>query len=108
MSGRIHVDPVRRSPGTRIDTTQTYARIRRCPSSLFLTRLEAASRMQRVKPLGGIHFWFTGTEAEAYALLDLAAARAPTAVLESSRGSWRRAPEPERRPRPRAFPFRSS
>ncbi|MFY9583663.1 MAG: hypothetical protein WAR21_04145 [Candidatus Acidiferrales bacterium] len=28
MSGRIHVDPVRRSTGTRIDTTQTYARIR--------------------------------------------------------------------------------
>jgi hypothetical protein len=78
------------------------------PDSELLTRLEAASRMQRVKPLGGIHFWFTGTEAEAYALLDLAAARAPTAVLESSRGSWRRAPEPERRPRPRAFPFRSS
>jgi hypothetical protein len=29
MSGRIHVDPVRRrSTGTRIDTTQTHARIR--------------------------------------------------------------------------------
>jgi len=28
MAGRIHVDPVRRSTGTRIDTTQTYARIR--------------------------------------------------------------------------------
>jgi len=28
MFGRIHVDPVRRSTGTCIDTTQTYARIR--------------------------------------------------------------------------------
>jgi hypothetical protein len=42
--------------------------------------------MQRVKPLGGIHFWFTGTEAEAYALLDLAAARAPTAVSRIKQG----------------------
>jgi hypothetical protein len=56
------------------------------PDSELLTRLEAASRMQRVKPLGGIHFWFTGTEAEAYALLDFAAARAPTAVSRIKQG----------------------
>jgi hypothetical protein len=28
MSGRIQVDPVHRSTGTRIATTQTYVRIR--------------------------------------------------------------------------------
>jgi hypothetical protein len=56
------------------------------PDSRLMTRLVAASRLQRQNPLGGIHFWFTGTEAETYALLDLAAARAPGAVARIKQG----------------------
>jgi hypothetical protein len=56
------------------------------PNSRLMTRLVAASRLQRQKPLGGIHFWFTGTEAETYALLNLSAARAPAAVPRIKQG----------------------
>jgi hypothetical protein len=56
------------------------------PNSRLMTRLVAASRLQRHKPVGGVHFWFTGTEAETYALLNLAAARAPAAVPRIKQG----------------------
>jgi hypothetical protein len=51
-----------------------------------MTRLEAASRLQRHKPFGSIYFWFTGTEAETHALLELATARAPGAVTRIRQG----------------------
>jgi len=51
-----------------------------CPASW------KAGRVRRQHPLDGIRFWFTGTEAETYALLDLAATRAPSAVSRIKRG----------------------
>jgi hypothetical protein len=56
------------------------------PDSRLLTCLAAASRMQRVKPLGITYFWFSGTGAETYSLLHLAIARAPGAVPRIRQG----------------------
>ena len=42
--------------------------------------------MQRVKPLGITYFWFSGTEADVYTLLDLAISRAPGAVPRIKQG----------------------
>ena len=50
------------------------------------TRLKAASRLQRHKTFGSIYFWFTGSEAETHALLELATARAPGAVPRIRQG----------------------
>jgi hypothetical protein len=51
-----------------------------------MTRLKAASRPQRHQTFGSIYFWFTGTEAEKHALLELATARAPGAVTRIRQG----------------------
>jgi len=56
------------------------------PDSTLVPRLVEAGRVRRQHPLDGIRFWFTGTEAETYALLDLAATRAPSAVSRIKRG----------------------
>jgi hypothetical protein len=56
------------------------------PDSRLMNRLVAASRLQRHKPVGGVHFSFTGTEAETHALLNLAAARAPAPVPRIKQG----------------------
>jgi hypothetical protein len=52
----------------------------------LMNRLRAASRLERQKPLRSTCFCFTGTEREAFALLELATTRAPSAVLRVKQG----------------------